>query len=461
MDECRRVWSNGSSLPMLRLLAANLSNRQHIGEPLPLMSSSRRARVYESLLGAHEIFVPSNLGGRLIVAFGAKHKDSRNSLVVFDPEGVPHTVGANERVHIDVAPGKRGDGMFHVAVLAGSGKYSIFALFQDKGGARELDGSYLIPWNFWYWPYGHGKKDETAWGSSFLDPLSHYGRAFEVGEELQAWEKAHHNDPDKTRGDWWGHCDHAALASVLFEEPPAQGIEHNGVRLTAEDLKFYATEYVAQLSARHEVWALPRKGLLGRESPYHRSLPYNRQKMFAASLVSFHQTLQYYVRGLSLPLMMDLRDENGVDHTEVWNHIVYYYETRYWQESPRDLHVVEAKMVLCANADTMTEDGASSGLPAEIKDVHGEPTVVPNGTGRVQTTTFRLRFLPDGEIDTTSQDNRWRSVSSGVTELHAPRYAFTATMFPHDPALISYGNPFIKGVNVLKLLTPRPRFLPS
>src|SRR5690606_7638782 len=92
----------------MKIVASNLPNPFDLVHFLPLMEDAKRAQTFENSMGVHGIIIPSNLGGRLTVSFGKKHKASDHVLAVVDTEGKLHRQGDNGKVYIDIAPGKRG-----------------------------------------------------------------------------------------------------------------------------------------------------------------------------------------------------------------------------------------------------------------------------------------------------------------------------------------------------------------
>lgn len=334
-------------------------------------------------------------------------------------------------------------------------------MFEELGFAREADGNPLIPWNFWYWPVGNVMKERTAWGSSFLSPLSKYERAFKV-QGVREWEKEHHNDPAGTKKSWEGHCHDTAPASILFRAPPEGGMTFNRVHFSCEELKFYATEFFGRFGRLTRVWVLPGEGHRGRMGTFQTSRPNDEPERFGTDplvLVGFLQMLRERVRDAGHALVMDLRDSTGESHEAVWNQAVYQYMTRYWQTDRTDLQLVEGRTVLCANEDYLEEDGSSSGLPAAIDVVEGERVAVPNESGRIQECRFRTRFKNDGDMDPEAGDNRWWSVKVGETETHAPRFAFIVEKPAAEAHPWSKANPRIEHEHVMNLLSLREKYL--
>jgi hypothetical protein len=165
---------------------------------------------------------------------------------------------------------------------------------------------------------------------------------------------------------------------------------------------------------------------------------------------------------------MDLRDGDGVNYRQVWNHAVYGYTARYWQPDATAPMRTGGHVIIFANGDFMPQDGKSSGVPADVRRVGGERVVVPNGTGRAHRIEFNLAFRGTGEMDIHADFNEWWSVRNWDPQseaefgelLHAPRDAFVVLQ-PWDlrferPA--AQGNPHIERAHVEKLLRIRRRF---
>jgi len=415
------------------VVAPNVLNTLRASRLLLLMEHERNARVFESPMEILEIYVPSEHGGRLRVGFGAAFREATHGLVLEGSNG--QTARADPKTgeaHIDFEPGKRGDGICRAYVAAPTGKFSIYALFDEIAFARDADGTPLIPWNFWYFPYSHREPD-TAWAGKHAGPLQRYMEAFGVTSAL-AWELEHHDDPSGTREGWEGHCDDAAAASILFHPPPDQGLSHNGVHFNAEELKFYGVEYFGRFGLLKRRWTLPEPVERVREGFHHQFKPNDDPRMFGQQQVlgSFLSALRKHIRDQGTPLRMDMRDNGGSVYTQVWNHAVYRYAIRYWQPDVTDPRRTTGELILSANDDFMPQDGSSSGVPADVERVGGTRVVVPNGTGRDLRIEFSMEFRASGKMDLESDYNEWWSVrrwdprneTTTGELLFAPRDAF-------------------------------------
>jgi hypothetical protein len=230
------------------------------------------------------------------------------------------------------------------------------------------------------------------------------------------------------------------------------------VDFTCEELKFYATEYFGNFGKVKFKWGLPGTGPMGRNGPFQENRPSDDSKMFGKVLVKFLEVFRTQIRDGGRALMMDLRDISGTAHEEVWNQAVYQYAIRYWQNKATDLRLTEGLMAIFANEDFMPPGGTSSGVPSDIKTVHGEKQAHPNGSGREQVCRFRVRFKNNGQLDETSTDNRWRDVKAKGSKLHAPRFAFIVEKPATAPDPGGDGNPLIDPKDVLAMLPVRSKF---
>jgi hypothetical protein len=443
---------------MTNVVAPNILNPFSVMHDLPLMESRKHAQLSLNGVGVHRIFVPSDLGGRLVVGFGKEPDPKGNAMVVFDTQGQPHEPNGRGEVQFDIPKGKRGDGVCLANVQAPSKQYSIYALFDETGFAREKDGSPLIPWNFWFWPFAESQRESSAWGSSTLRPLQKYEKAFKV-EGVLDLEKQIHNDPDGTKQDWEGHCDIAAPATIMFNAPPDEGLTHRGVHFTCEELKLFAIEFFGRYGSVDNVWRLPGTGARGRYGEFQEFKPNHNPTRFGTKIAKFLDRLRENVRELGHALMMDLRDSGGSAPHQVWNHAAYRYATRFWQVDGTDLNLTEGSTMLYANADTIPKDGSSSGRPADVVFTDDGPVPVPNDSGRKQQYRFRVRFTKSGEYESNSSDNRWFSAIEAGTKVYPPRYANVVMQpYPVDPPRLPEGNVRIERADVLKLLSLRPRF---
>lgn len=468
---------------MKGLLAPNLTNGIELLTALPLSKPEAKEREFDARFGLHRINVPSDQGGLLTVSLGMPASYPDPELVVNDPTGTSHHPREGTLppvVYIDIPEGGRKN-PYVAIVRAPGGRYTIKATYSQSAFARDHNGDPLIPWNFWFFPFGGDDREMTAWGSTRLRPLQKYERAFKA-RGVRAWEEAHHADPEGVRDEWEGHCHNIAPASVLFEAPPDEGITYNGVHFEAEELKLLAGEFFGRHRPLGLVWGLPDKNDEQRDEDsnkplrpeyinkgfLHQNKPSDDPATFGAHLapdfeddekLGLFEHLRRQMSSDGQPVIMDLRDDSGKKDRAVWNHAVYRYSTWYWQEDPHDPDLVEGRTTLYANADTFSQDGSSTGLPAAVQEAQGTKYPVPNDTTVIRYLEYRLRFDAHGSIDRISTEHRWwKATNDKGTLLHAPRRMFIIS----GPVLrfeeYSDDNPLVESEHVLKLFTVRPRF---
>jgi hypothetical protein len=451
---------------MTVLLAPNLLNSLSFIRRLPLVEDSTKT-VSFSGFGIYMIWVPSRFGGVLEVGCKqatAKIDLTHNGAAVKDPAG--NTPPQASKVTCQVSPGEFG---WYFATVSIIGTLDMWATFVETGLSREQNdenANPLIPWNFWYFPNANSMKELTAWGSSHLKPCQKYESAFGKSDVL-AWEKANHNDPSGTTQGWEGHCHNSAYASFYFQTPPPGGKAVHGVTISCEEIKFLATEWVGAMKVRHFVWSLPGLPTDGRGGPFHQKKPADDPVLFGKEVGNFHKSMRDGLLVDRIPLVMDLRNSAGGDHSEVWNQAVYRYVSHYWETLPHgDWKDIQVRTFLNANDDRMRGDFSSSGLPAKVvngpkpggKPQSAEPDADSNALKRNQTLLYRVKFKDDGDIDETDSINRWFSVKldGQAAELHAPRFVIV----PDKPTgnSSSDANVKIDPADVLSILALRDRF---
>ena len=423
-----------------------------------------------------KIWVPARFGGLLQVGCkqsGSKIKLTHSGADVKDITGKTPTI--DSFVNAEIPPGQFG--WFTAAVSANSNVLDMWARFFETGLSREQaneNADPLIPWNFWYFPFTDTYPEKTAWGSSTLQPCQKYERAFGKAGVLD-WEMAHHRNPNAR--DWEGHCDDAVFASVYFATPSDEGkpAKEHEVWFTCEELKFLAAEFAGQMKVPDWRWTLPPNH--PHVGPFHEKKPSDKadiwdySELFGKKIGGFHKVLRQALLIEKMPLLMDLRDARGQDHTQVWNHAVYRYVAQYWETMPHgNWKDIQVETLINANADHLNDDFSSGGSPAKI--IKGpKPGGIPKSTvpnndpgirRRDQTLRYRVMFRDDGDIDEKNALNRWFSVKHTPTtvehDLHAPRYAAAPGMPTGNPAEDKNPNVQIAPADVLQLLPLRARF---
>ena len=459
---------------MSTIVAPNMLNRLEVVKPLRLMPSRGAAITVKQSWGIHRVQVPSNLGGTLVIGLGIddlapppgtpQWRDGID-FKVMDPKGRIHAMeDPFKPLRLEIPAGHRGNGVFFIYMNAPSGRYQLYARFVDIGQARNPDGTPFIPWNFWFFPYSTKTvdgPDVTAWASSHFKPLEKYEKAFGVTGAVE-WERRFHSDLHDSRLRWEGHCDDAAPASVLFEPPPVEGLTHNGVHFSCEELKLLAAEVTAQHKTSSAKWIL--NGKATKVGPFHERKPSDAPEEFGTApkegLAELLKALRLQLRDAGEALVMDLRDATGSKFDEVWNHAVFRYETSLWQPDAHDPTLIEGQTILYANEDAIDTDKMTCrGFPAEVHGTGQAAAVRLTSDKTWRTLRYRIRFNPFGGVDRDSRDQRWRSVVSPTGEkVHAPRYAATFKELPRDvrhTPTPDGGNPHVLREHILELLPLR------
>ncbi len=461
---------------MSTLLAPNtLNSVAYPRGPLLLMNDESDAVVVAERFHQFTVFVPSDYGGRLTIGIRAAERSDDQIIIVASADGHHAEVDAVKKIAIvEIPEGRRGSGTFEVSVLAPSGHFAIYALFDESGHAREANGDPLIPWNFWYFPFSNAEEPSlTAWDSQSYRPFQKYEEAFGVVGAFD-WEREHHADSTHQWPLWAGHCHDAATASIVFDSPHHGGVEKNGVTFGHHEVKLLATECVGKLFAEKNVWDLP-------DEPIDPSRPENTFKTLKPSeepaafgarvLVGFLTMLRVHVRDRGDALRVDFGDWAGRYPQAVWNHAVFRYKTRYSQVEAGYRGVVRASTVVCANADLPEDDVGDKGMPAVY--VPGRREFRMHERSRSIGVSSQLEFDEQGQLVEGSPYNEWTNTQRAIPtgkgftfsdDLFAPRDAFSV-MRPRLPKLppgITYpgytGNPIVQEDHVFTLCALREGF---
>jgi hypothetical protein len=450
-------------------VAPNLLNSIGLFRRLPLVDNEADGLGFTGL-GLFIVYVPSSNGG--ILEVGCNKTGAKVIVRAADAVGT----ALQDRAGKEIPAGRQfvyhippGDFGWYIAAAGSTGtSYVMWATFTEVGLAREADNDDsdpLVPWNFWYFPNADSKKPFTAWGSPTLKPCQKYEAAFGKSGVFD-WEKLHHNDPTATAEAWEGHCHNSAPASMIFKTPPAAGINHNGQHFLCEELKFFATEFYGREGGFDYVWGLPGHGSMGRQGFYQENKPADNPDRFGKLIGEFHNQLVRQLLQGREPVMMDLRNEDGADHSEVWNQAVFKYEAHMSETEPHgDWMDITVRTVLRSNADIMPSGFVSSGSPASIvadgPKADGKPKDTDSSAAahkRDQELKYRLIYKDNGALHERNKKNRWFTVTMDgkSTELHAPRFMFKATRPTGNSS--PDGNPLIDKADVLTLLELRDRY---
>jgi hypothetical protein len=186
---------------------------------------------------------------------------------------------------------------------------------------------------------------------------------------------------DETDVSWWGHCDAAALAGMLFREPTRR-VVHKGVTFRVSDLKALLVEY--SMGARQLRGFSWKRG--------------NELRSPADYTLGFHTTLREALAE-GRPLLADVgkRPPSGGDH-EVWNHAIHGYAIELSEAEGDDPYALDTR----ARID------------------HGEGSILVR---------YRLHFDRAGRIRADDKARTaWRSRDGGGQLVYL-RYLYVADRF--------------------------------
>lgn len=384
--------------------------------------------------GLFRVYVPTREGGKLTI------ETTAGNIEMLDPSGQPAKdaegaeVGSSSKVEFEVPSDGFG---WWVAIVTGATSYTVSATFVIEGQAVDADGSPLVPWHFYYFPFSQveSKGDDH--------PAAKFDAAF--GTQAYAWESEsifksciqwpgsapatlghsvtqaqvdaynEHLGEDRYKLSdlsWWGHCDAATAASILFAQPTATG------DLAESDLEWAATELAMN------TFVLSQRFYLGdgdRSHPANAEVPNGEsQQELDKVFGQFHETILDLIRNQGAAALMDLRASvvDGKDRSgDVWNQAVYKFEMqlKQAQEDGEDSNEEElarqmaVTTILYANAD----ESDSSGNPED-----------PAGSGWDRHIEGVLSFDAKGKIAVTHPDNNCTSCTWNNKSYYFPRYAF-------------------------------------
>lgn len=455
-------------------VAPNLTNTLGFWKRLPLVENSSSGMPHAGRVGMFRVYIPSNFGGILEIGTDdpkrkiSIHYPKPDSDRVKDRADKEHTLDAMVKYHVP-----KGQHGWHYVYIGGphATAYRVHAMFREVGLAgieKGKDADPLVPWNFWYFPYSDKANEKfTAWSTkSHLEPCQRYEKAFGKAGVFQ-WEIDQHHTPFIGDASWVGHCHNSAPASMIFEIPPDAGKDHNGEKFTCEELKFFATEFFGLYGQLDYVWGLPGTGSMGRNGPYQEKRPNDDPALFGKQVIPLIDALRKALLEERLPALVDMRNSNGTEHSEVWNQAVYKYEAWMWETTPHgDWQDIQMKTVLYANEDIMPAGAISSGAPAEIiadgpksGGVPKDTKPHPKNAQRNEELLFHVFFDNDGKLKKSSK-TRWLSttIRGKSALLHAPRFMFTPKKPATTPISKGDGNPMIDRADILSLLPLRSRF---
>lgn len=378
-----------------------------------------------------------------------------------------------------------GEGIFHLYVTPAR---PVRVRFICEGWPKERDGTPLIPWNFWYFPFNPTSGTKGTFDSAAVQrsAMQKYDRAFHPhsGGPTWDWEQSNHVQPHAAG--WEGHCGMAAYASVYFEQPP-EGAEVNGTRFTRDELELLATEWAGRrmpgytggfflergastsVGGKHVVWFMkpsdePEPDLVVQR--YREAFPQLSESElaivrreaaaldgdavradFGAAAARFLGCLIDTVKVGGEAVIGDF-GPNKPERTglEIWNVALVYFAVE-WKEMPlqmRDPRACNVSIAIVTNVDTYPQDAPSA--PAEVID---GARLKPGRYCQTFQQELELRYDGGGLLQRT----RWLSCGSGGGRLFAPH---TLVNVQHPGPASGSGNPFI-GDELLRAGTLRLR----
>lgn len=396
--------------------------------------------------GLFRVYVPARDGGELTLSTTA------GTLNVLAPDGSAATDAAGQLV-----PGgqqvkfETPDGVFgwYGVIVDGAASYEISSKYRITGQAKEADGSALVPWHFYYFPFKEvrdkgadhpsAKYDATfpgaganAWeaapywqseiasNGTRASGLEGHGITPEAVDAYNAYNKAKGYNLTVKYDDtwWWGHCDAASCASTIFTKPQASG------NLQPIDIRWALTE----LSMRG--YDIELKFHLGgpngnRNSPSNKDCPDGSGQAVDKDIGPLHQALVDVVKKDAHVGLMDFRApfKQGEDHSaDVWNQACYKFEADGKQaedDKPGADEAASARKIafyniLSANADNYGQAAANADPESN------------QGTGWLRQLTYILNYDDKGRVvpdhaQNSYQKCEWKEASQ---TLYSPRYLF-------------------------------------
>ena len=418
--------------------------------------------------GLFKVYVPTREGATLEL------RTTSGTISVFGPDGNP-AKDANQRpvpsgstVKFDTRLGEFG---WFGVLVDGATSYTVSSKFTITGNAKDADGSMLVPWNFYYFPFTQVAQQGTS------HPTYKYDQRF--GTKANEWEKTNYWKSEiRSNGQlgdgfdghgiteqackeyneycgrtvvnyedcgWWGHCDAASCASALFAQPSASG------NFSDVDLEYFATEISMRGYQIELLFFLGGLGNSNRNTPNHTEKPEDREgQALDSDIGPFHEALIKCVRQDGFPALMDLRAfwaPGGSTHSEVWNQCIYKFEMEGKQAEPDrgpqdeepSARKIEFKTKLSANADA----------PPNRPNSHGNPEN-PAGSGWYRELLYVLHFDASGKVQHDHPKNNWKKCRwPDGDEAYAPRYIFRIKGL--NPNGSGPGNPHITIGNVAQL----------
>ncbi len=373
------------------------------------------------------LYIPDRLGGKLTI------RPAGATVRFKDMKGTPLAAGADGVFAIE----KDRHGWYFVESDA-----DVTTTFKQIGEVLPENK----PYNFWYFPFfdrpganqnlyddggGYEKLDKVAgnvptgarfdvgqhmdkrtkqkkWGNKTFTEEKTFAEAF---KEFSDDEKAKH-DPSTMKGyaycyqrsmddnkSWWGHCWGAVVASSLFRAPSGgvSGVataDGGTIDFTEEEVEGLLTSFYTNHGVRPYNFMS--------DCPAGRPTDAADEKVDSFADDWFHG-LRKGIAERGVPLASNLRAEMTSDREEdksqVWNHVVWYYEATL-KEADGD----DPTLMLTTITVKATNDVFPSSEPAS-------PRVEKYDMG------IKFRYTPYGDLDRDGEGQNWVSASH-----YAPSY---------------------------------------
>jgi hypothetical protein len=370
-----------------------------------------------------KIYVPTKLGGKLslkpskgkvlLCYDGGRNLDKALTKAVWKAQH--KVVGPGPTIDYDVPKDKHG--WYFVRILDTADASTLDNTFVQAAIAKDSDGTDLVPWNFWYFPYSKFSPTPRGWS----DPGAYKRFEAKFGSGGFAWEYANHRVPDATDDashGWEGHCHGAVRAAIFFRQPEVPTPNPQG--FTQEDLELFATEYAQSNCNRVVEWGLPGD----RGSALHSEVPSKGPGLLNEHAGEFHEHVYDVIAEKQDACYMDLRAKPPGTAEQVWNQSVYKFSATF-KEHPdaagneKDILI---ENTLTANVD---DNGVNNANPE-------------TGRSLVRIATYRLIFKADGGIDHTNAKQDWEAMKTAGVDQYAPRYIMRPINFSTS---LADGNP--------------------
>ncbi|MHC4829884.1 MAG: hypothetical protein ACYTFT_05955, partial [Planctomycetota bacterium] len=111
--------------------------------------------------GLFRVYVPTRDGGKLTL------ETTAGEIQLMMPDGKPAPAKKGSKVEFEVPIGTFG---WFGVMVTGSASYEVSSTFVIEGAAKDKDGSMLVPWHFFYFPFteaanGPAKRWDEKFGT--------------------------------------------------------------------------------------------------------------------------------------------------------------------------------------------------------------------------------------------------------------------------------------------------------